>query len=294
MTSLPRQRPDPVPTIHPLPEYLAEGQREAWYDGAKQVLQVPWMGVVTMAYTHYPGFYETFWRGVTDLCASRPFVQVCRDNRHFVEAKVAALEPVAIRDRLAEVGYAPREIEQIRHMIEIFSYGNQAYVMLATLSRYLLEKGGMAGNADPAVAPLYDGRHAPDVNVPFVLMETHHADPPTRKIYEDIKQVLRLPFVNTDYRALARWPSYWAVAWGHLREVAGSHAHESICRAFHERCVEQVGSTLPNPGAISAAVLRQAAEKDAPLEEIRDVCRLFQWLLPGLITNIAYLRAQLL
>ncbi len=33
--------------------------------------------------------------------------------------------------------------------------------------------------------------------------------------------------------------------------------------------------------------------KDAPFEEIRGMCRLFQWLLPGLVTNVAYLRAQL-
>jgi hypothetical protein len=102
-----------------------------------------------------------------------------------------------------------------------------------------------------------------------------------------------LPFVNTDYRAFARWPSYWAMAWGDLRGVAGTPAHEAICRALHDRCVEQAGKTLPNAGGITAESLRRAAEKDAPFEEIRDMCRLFQWLLPGLVTNVAYLRAQL-
>lgn len=293
MTTLPRLKPEPVPPIHPLPEYLAEGQRLAWYDGAKQVLQVPWMGVVTMAYSHYPTFYETFWDGLRDLCASRPFVAACRDNRSFVESQVAALGPADLRDRLAGIGYAPREIENIRGMIEVFSHGNQAYVLLATASRYLLEAGDMAGDTDPDKAPSHDERHAPEVEVPFVLMEPHHADAPTHQVYEDIKQVLGLPFVNTDYRALARWPSYWAVAWADLREKAGTSRHETICQALHERCVEQIAASLPNPGAIPAGALRRAAEADAPFEEIRDVCRLFQWLLPGLITNVAYLRAQL-
>jgi hypothetical protein len=57
--------------------------------------------------------------------------------------------------------------------------------------------------------------------------------------------------------------------------------------------VKLAEKTLPNPGGITAETLRRAAEKDAPFEEIRDVCRLFQWLLPGLVTNVAYLRAQL-
>lgn len=293
MSALPRLKPAPVPAIHPLPEYLAEGQRRSWYEDTKRVLQVPWMGVVTMAYAHYPTFYDTLWQGVRDLCSSRPFIEACQSNREFVETEIARLGPAPIHDRLGEIGYAPREIGHIRQMIEVFSHGNQAYVVLATIVRYLLEVGDMAGSSSPADAPSYSGRHAPDLDVPFVLMEVHHADQPTRDIYEDVKQVLHLPFVNTDYRALARWPSYWAVAWGDLKRVAGSQTHEDICRSFHQRCVEQAAANLPNPGGISAAMLRSAAEKDAEFEEIRDVCRLFQWLLPGLITNVAYLRAQL-
>ena len=50
---------------------------------------------------------------------------------------------------------------------------------------------------------------------------------------------------------------------------------------------------LPNPGGLSSDVLRAAAEADASLEEVTQVCRLFQWLLPGLIVNVAYFRHQL-
>ncbi len=48
------------------------------------------------------------------------------------------------------------------------------------------------------------------LQVPYLLMEPHHLDEPTRAVYEDIKNILQLPFVNTDYRAFARWPSYFA------------------------------------------------------------------------------------
>ena len=56
MQILERLRPDPIPEIHPMSESLASGERAAWYEDTKRVLQVPWMGVVTMAYTHYPIF----------------------------------------------------------------------------------------------------------------------------------------------------------------------------------------------------------------------------------------------
>jgi hypothetical protein len=44
---------------------------------------------------------------------------------------------------------------------------------------------------------------------------------------------------------------------------------------------------------LSGAELRAAAGRDASVAENLQVSRLFQWLLPGLVTNIAYLRAQL-
>ena len=141
---------------------------------------------------------------------------------------------------------------------------------------------------------LFRSRHAPELDVPFVLMEAHHADLATRARYEDIKTVLKLPFVNTDYRALARWPSYWEAAWADMRPVLLTPAPELICVELHERCAGLVRQTLPNPGGISSEALKNAAKQDAPLEEIIAMCRLFQWLLPGLVTNIAYLRAQLI
>jgi hypothetical protein len=51
---------------------------------------------------------------------------------------------------------------------------------------------------------------------------------------------------------------------------------------------------MPNPTGLTAQGLREAAEADASLAEILEVVRLFQWLLPGLITNVAFFRHQLL
>lgn len=58
---------------------------------------------------------------------------------------------------------------------------------------------------------------------------------------------------------------------------------------------QAAGGRLPNPGGLTAAALRDAAARDpagAPAE-ILALCRLFQWLLPGLVVNVAFLREQL-
>ena len=290
MNIIERIRPEPIPEIHPMPEYLATGQRAQWYEDTKEVLQVPWMGVVTMAYTHYPTFFGELWRGLKPLCLSRPFVEAFMDLRAYVESRVAELNPTSLIEPLQAMGYAPREIDAIRQMNTVFSHGNQLYVLIATVARHLLEIGDMQGTPN---TDTFEGRHAPDIQVPFMLMEPHHADEPTQAVYEDIKTTLQLPFVNTDYRAFARWPSYFALAWRDLREKAGTKEHERICQDCHERIASLVATQLPNPGGLSSDALRQAAESDASLEEVVQVCRLFQWLIPGLITNVAYFRHQL-
>lgn len=77
------------------------------------------------------------------------------------------------------------------------------------------------------------GLHEADVQAPLVLMEPHHVDAPTRMIYEDVKTTLKLPFINTDYRALARWPSYFAIAWQDLKHVAMTPAHEALAQLLN-------------------------------------------------------------
>jgi hypothetical protein len=290
MDILPRQKPDPVPVINPVPEYAVSGQRRQWYDEMKSALQVPWMGVVTMAFAHFPNFFAELWRGLEPLASSQAFVTTALRQQKDVEAAGGALSPPAIVERLLNAGYGAREIEQIRAINAVFSHGNHAYALIATIARHLLEGGefGGSGNAKP-----FEGRHAPDVNVPLVLMEAHHADAPTRAVYDDIKRVLGLPFVNTDYRAFARWPSYWAMAWGDLREVAGTPAHEALCQAYHQGLVASAREGLANPGNLKSARLVEAAEADGGRDQVLQVVRLFQWLLPGLAVNVAYLRKQL-
>ena len=290
MPSLERKFPDPLPSIYPEPEFRVSGHRAQWYADMKQVFQVPWMGVITMAFSHYPHFFGTLWRGLKPLALSKPFVEGCARLRSHTETLVGALSPDRIVRRLETIGYAPREIDQIRSSIEVFSHGNFPYLLTATAARRLLEGYELANSTN---APLYEGRHAPEVDVPFVLMETHHADHGTRQLYQDIKDALGLPFVNTDYRALARWPSYFALAWRDLKPYVNSEEHAAICQEIHEAADRLMGQQLPNPGALTAAELLDAAKRDGKSEEILQVTRLFQWLLPGLVTNVAFLRTQL-
>lgn len=288
MTDLPRKKPDPIPAIHPLPEYLAVGARKAVYEDTKAVLGVPWMGVVTMAFSHYPGFYGCLWSGLRPLCRSGVFQEACHELRRFTEDRAASMDLADLRPQLEARGYAARECADIRAMIEVFGSGNYPYLLIATVARLLLAGGSLAGEAAAEEA----GVRPAAASGSLILMERHHADAPTLAVYDDIQATLGLPFVNTDYRALARWPSYFALAWADLKSVIETQDYEPSVAAVHQEAL-RLAEALPNPGALEPDALRQAALADAPSGEVEEVVGLFQWLLPGLVTNVAGFQKQL-
>lgn len=286
MAELPRLKPDPIPAIHPVPEFEAAGRLAKVYAKTKAGLGVPWMGVVAMAFAHYPSFYQRLWTGLEPTVRGVAFRGACDRLRQTAKAEAGALAAPSILPRLRALGYGEAEIEEIRACNEVFSEGNMPYLLLAAVARRLLEGCDWPGGGEVGGAAQANGAPKPP------LMEAHHADPATAAVYADIRETLGLPFVNTDYRAFARWPSYFAPTWADLKSVVQSDGYEARVARVHEKAVE-LAAALPNPTGLGAAELCAAAEQDAALDEVLSVVRLFQWLLPGLAVNVAFLRAQL-
>lgn len=286
-----RRRPDPLPMIHPVWEYQAEDALSAVYEEYKRAFQVPWVGVVSLAYAHYSAFFRAWWQGLEALVQTEAYVKAAMGVRAQVEEKAARLDPPAISGRLRSLGYSDRELQEIRDVIELISHGNFIQGPAVFAARLLLEGGHLSAAAGGRLAN--SGAHAPDIETPFVLMEPHHASTETRALYHDVMTRLDLPFVNTDYRAFSRWPSYFGMAWGDIREIVGTPAHEALAEEVHD-AIFRAASELPNPAGLTPDALQQAAAGDASLEEVTDLTRLFTHLIPGLVTNVAFFRHQLL
>jgi hypothetical protein len=252
-------------------------------------LQVPWMGVVAMSFARYPRFYATLSGGFRELSASAQFLAACHELRQ--EAESASLSAPSILRKLHELGYTEPEIAEIRALIEIFSHGNMPYLLIATAARLLLE-GNEIGTSRSISKPV-QSRHGPAAGGKLVLMEPHHAERQLQALYDDLKSTIGLPFLNTDYRALARWPSYFDVAWRSLKPLIGTPAYDEAVERVHKKGVALV-LALPNPGELTRARLVAAADEDTGAQSVLDVVRLFQWLLPGLVVNVACMREQTL
>ena len=219
---------------------------------------------------------------------TQAFADACQKLRFAAEKEAASLSPVAICSKLLKLGYNDREIEEIKNCNEVFSSGNMPYVLMATLARLLLEGHSWEGKGS---AQTHD---VPSITFKRpVLIELHHADPTTAALFADVRKTLGLPFVNTDYRAFARWPSYFNPAWIDLRSIILREEYEHAVRRVHDAAVLLAGG-LPNMSKITPQQLIGCATKDEQLSEVLSVVRLFQWLLPGLTVNVAVFRKQLL
>ncbi|WP_068312090.1 hypothetical protein [Polycladidibacter hongkongensis] len=139
MFKLPCLKSDPIPAIHPVLEYAAMGDLAEDYERTKEDLGVLWMGVVAMAFAHYPRFYETLWSALKPLVGSDAFTRACHDLRDQAEREAVALSPPSILRQLDEIGYDQHEFEQIQARNEIFSAGNMPYLLMASLARLVLE-----------------------------------------------------------------------------------------------------------------------------------------------------------
>ena len=284
-----RSKPTPIPAIRPVPEYAADDTLSAVYARTMDGFGVPWMGVVAMAFAHYPHFYKQLWSGFEPVVVSQDFDDACKELRGVAEVQAQLLQPPSVLPHLQAMGYSPAELDEVRACNEVFSAGNMAYVLLATRARLLLE--GQDWNTGTGAALSLRTSPVTRCAKP-ILIEQHHADPTTRAVYADIRATLGLPFVNTDYRAFARWPSCFNAGWADLRQAALSESYEPAVKVVHDKAVA-LASALPNPSGLTVADLIAAAKRDAPCQEVLEVVKLFQWLLPGLVVNVAFLRAQL-
>ena len=287
--SFPRKKPIPLPKIIVTPEYLAKGNLKKSYDNTKMAFNVPWMGVVAMAFAKYPFFYNSLWEYLYPLSKSIEFKNLCKKLVIIAKKKALELKPKSLVKNLKKIGYNDYEIRKINEVNQIFTTGNMPYLIMATIARIFLEKGELLNTKTFKNSK---NNKFTSKNYSMLLVEQHHADNSLKAIYKSIKNNLGLPFLNTDYRAFARWPSYFEMSWKSLLPVLSKKKYEENILEIHNFIIKE-SLILPNPNKLNSGKIIGAAKKDKRFNEIKKVVNLFQWLLPGLIINVAFMKEQI-
>lgn len=83
-----------------------------------------------MAFAHYPTIFGTLWSSLEHLAGSHEFVEACSALRACAEEAASQFKPHPIVGNSAKFGYANREVEEIRAINKVLSYGNMSNLMI--------------------------------------------------------------------------------------------------------------------------------------------------------------------
>lgn len=283
-------RPTGEVMVRPVPEHRADQELSDIYRNLKATFGVPWVGVITQAVAYYRPFFAGAWRRFSPSAKTYFFERVSDEMRlssweHMEEAFVIADQAGHLR----EIGYSEYEIAQIRTVLDIFDYGNPKYLILATaIKEGLLTGRSFGGTPTNARDSLPRSPICQIAPIP-VMVEEHHARGTLSDVYADIKCTLQLPFVNSDYKAMARWPSYLEQAWAALKPCIDTPAYQAARLDVHQQALAAVDA-LPFAYRMSQADALRAGLSDAELNDLIRAISLFQWLLSGLVLNVTHFK----
>jgi hypothetical protein len=122
--------------------------------------------------------------------------------------------------------------------------------------------------------------------------EVRETDAPAsmRAVYQEIREVLRVPFVDQLWRVLANEPAYLAAAWRSLAPWLGSEQAEQMADALRRTAVIELAIGLPAHKAFRGDLTRNEIGAD-DRERISNFTMAAHYVLPKLLLAAAALRA---
>lgn len=272
-----------LPRVQPVKKEQAPPEVRSLLENLQDTMGVPWPPANWRSYAVYPGVMRLFWERLKPMVATEPFL---------VEA--LAITELAFRD--ASRWYLPshhidlsdQDRPRIQWELDALEYGNpQLLIQQAALSRVV--RGLAAGrdcSAEPRSRP--SAYRRPEIQ----RIDEQEASEEVKEIYQDIKQTLGLPLVNSDYQALAKWPAFLRVAWEDAKEWRERRRPDEYHRLEYQLAerAEMAAVKLCPDVVIDPRELGEALGNPEELENLQRMVQLFTQLLPGLIVNDALFR----
>jgi hypothetical protein len=221
------------------------------------------------------------WREARPLLGTQEFFSLA--NRLRADAYTRMHNYFSIPDlcaRMTELSFSPGARHELTAVAELFQYNNPPLLLLMAAQMQAFDKaiGNGGTGTRPATHPIF--RERP------VLVEEETAPAPTRKIYDDLKRTLGVPVVNTDYRALARWPDFLRDYWALLKSLVQSPLYKEHCQALRASAIA-LAQELPERFQLTVAQLQDAGLDDAEVEAAVRLTETFFKLLSGLVLNVS-------
>jgi Halocarboxylic acid dehydrogenase DehI len=263
-----------------VPETEARGRVREIYAEVKQTLGIPFVSGLFQALGAYPAFLEMFWGAVQPLLRSQEYFSLA--DRLRADAYTRAhnyFEIPDLRTLLADMKFSEGARLELSGVVELFYYESPIMLLLAAAQFQAFEgKVGQERPTTPAQPAQFD--------TPPLLLPEATAPVPVRKIYDDIKRTLALPYVNMAYSAFARWPDFLAAYWSLLKPVTEAPVYRETHYGIRDTAWA-FARELPHPLELTLERLDESGIAEADLAAVVRTTELFAKMLSGEVLNVA-------
>ncbi|HET9183153.1 MAG TPA: halocarboxylic acid dehydrogenase DehI family protein [Candidatus Angelobacter sp.] len=265
----------------------AKGETARIFADLKETLGIPHVSMVFRVLASLPRFFPLFWKAARPMLQTGEFFtaadQIRADAHHRMQTRFAVPN---LQGKLTEMGFTTGAQEEVKDVVELYEYVNP--VLLLNLSAL------MEGLEHPAGPPRHGNLPAQHPNHPGrpILVDERVAPEPTRKLYEDIKQTMGTPYLNTSYITFGRWPDFLREYWNSLKPIIGSVNYEEQRAALREFALNATRE-LPEAIHLSPADLGRAGIGEDEQTMAVQAAHFFLNLLSKQVLNIAFARVGL-
>jgi len=270
-----------------VPESEAQGRVLEIYQEIKAALGIPQVNLLFQAYGAYPKFLELHWQAIKPILGTAEFFQFAERLRG--EAYTRAHNYFAVPDfceEVKEMQLTQGARQELTEIVELFHYNNPLLLLIVTAQMHAFDEAPLVQrqSSGPAVHPVFTQK-------PCSVPE-ERASERVKRVYEDIKRTLRLNFINSDYRALGRFPDFLEAYWEAMKPALALPIYSEHKRRLRESAFSLVAE-LPFTPQLNIQQMQDAGLEEQEITDIVRITEQFIDLISGLILNVCFAKIGL-
>jgi halocarboxylic acid dehydrogenase DehI len=273
-------------------ETTDERAREAFRD-IKSALRVPLVNLIFQAWAAYPRFLDLTWRRLRPSVLTLDFAELAGS----IEAKVRTGTdswPIIDHAAMLRARSVPEsDLQRMREIVDLFTQVNPKLAILASAVDATLRHMPVGGVGTKGPHREEERERPKEFRgVRFTLIEERDAPPRVRSIYEDMRTTLGLPFIETEYRAMASYPDWLEVWWKDCKPLTMGEPYRTLGHDLAKAAAD-AAKRLPHRLHLSDDLLESCEIDETKRLELRRINGAFVRLLPSLIINLEVARRGL-
>lgn len=254
--------------LHIVQENEATGLTAETFDEMKAALGISYVPLSFQALAFYPKFLQAQWRAMKPLVGTREFFELA--------GRLRAESYTYIHNYLKVPQLADGLMtSQVAPVADLLCYSESVVLLLLSVQLQAFEGAvGKAREPHPA------DRVASTLAVEFA--DTDSASGAVKRVLEEMRQALELPYTGEEQRAFVQWPEFFFAWWLALKPAVQSVFHEQAVFRIRESAWS---SAQEIPIEIDMEYSR-LVEAGVDADEIATITRLTELLVRGAAVSL--------